>query len=204
MLGSPNSNTGTLLVLKPVSQNKEGEAIKPYFEISKKEGGTWLVEDDKSITEVRGNLVKADVVEEEYKGEKYFRIKLMLRDGDESYLVPFRLNIATRSLLNALSNLQSFDDVAISYYLSKAGFSTFSVNQSGERVSWKYELDEIPKADEVTLGKKKIKDYTKVDNFFIEVTRELSARLAKANNTPDKRGVAESEVEETTASGVGF
>lgn len=195
MLGSTNQSSGTLIVLKPTSKNKDGESVKPYFEISKKGPSGWEVEDNQNVSQVTGTLFKVAAIEEEWKGDKYFRIKLFLRDGNESYLIPFRLNIATRSLLNSLFSLESFENVSISYYQSKAGYDVYFVSQDDERVSWKYELSELPKPDEVSFKGKVIKDYTKLDQFYVEKTLELEAKIAKALGSTDKKAVAETEAD---------
>jgi len=196
MLGSSNKDNSVLIVLKPVSKLKTGEVVKPFFQISKKVGAKWEIDEDQSISEVTGDLSKVEAVEEEYQGDKYFRIKLYLRDGGETYLIPFRLNIATRGLLNALFSLETFKDVTISYYQSKAGYDVYSVSQDGKRVSWKFELSELPVPDEVTLRGKKIRDYTNLDNFYLEQVEELSQKVGKKNSSTNKQEVEETEVDE--------
>ena len=194
MLGSSNNNqTGTLIVLKPKSQNKDKEAVKPYFEINKKGDHGWASEDNQSISQVSGDLFKIDQKEQEWKGDKYFTVQVYVRDDEETYLLDLRLNMATRGLFNALLGLDTFKDVGVSYFRSKSGFDTFSVTQGGERVSWKYALDELPKVDSVTLGTKTIKDFSKLDNFFLEKLSELGERVAKASGATNKKAVAETE-----------
>ena len=104
MLQNKNEKSGKLLILKPVSKIN-GENVRPFFEISSKEGDKWVPSEDNSINSISGSLFKIEAVEEEYKGDKYFRVKAFIKDGDESYLIPFRMNIASRSLLNSFFNL---------------------------------------------------------------------------------------------------
>lgn len=194
MLGQQNNAHGSLIVLKPVSRTKEGTEVNPYFQISRKNTDKWEIQDDQSISSVTGDLTKVEVAEEEYKGDSYFRVKFYLRDGDESYLIPFRFNISTRSLVNAILNLEEFTDVNISYFRSKSGYDTFAVKQNGNRVSWKYELDEIPSAKEVVFQKKKVKDYSDVDAFYVEKLQEFAEKLGKSTNAVSKSNVEETEV----------
>jgi len=196
MLASTQNSNSVLLVLKPKSKSSTGEKVKPYFEISKKEGKEWKIVDDQTISSITGDLSKVEVVEEEWQGDKYFRVKLFLRDGDESYLVPLRLSIASRSLLNSLFSLEDFSNITIKYYQTATGYDAYFVSQNDERVAWKYDTSEIPAADEVTLGKKKIRDFTKVDSFYVEKVNELAQRLNKANSRPKSKDVEETVEEE--------
>lgn len=197
MLGKTNQSNSKLIVLKPVSKLKTGEKVKPFFQISSKENNAWSVSEDQSISQVTGDLVKVEASEEEYQGDKYFRVKLYLKDGGEVYLIPFRLNIATRGLLNSLFSLESFEDISISYYESKAGYDVFSATQGGSRVSWKYELSELPKPDEVILRGKVLRDYTALDNFYLEKLEELAGRVSAASGSTNKQEVAETNTEDS-------
>lgn len=174
-----NNNNGqpsNLLILKPVSK-VDGEKVKPYFEISKSENNKWVVQDDQSINNVTGNLYKIEAYEEEYKGDKYYRVRIYLKDADESYIVPCRMNIATRSLFNSLFNLNSFENISIRYYQTKSGYDAFYVSQNEEKVTWKYENDQLPAAQEVTFKGKTIRDFSDVDKFFVDKINELNDRV---------------------------
>lgn len=177
--------TGTLLILKPVSKIND-EKVRPFFEVSRSEGGKWVADTDQSINSITANLVKIEPYEEEFRGEKYYRVRIYLRDGDESYLLPCRMNIASRSLFNSLLNLKSFENVSIRYYLTKTGYDAFYVSQDGEKVTWKYENDDIPAATEVSYKGKTIRDFTNVDLFFVEKLNEfnnvLSGKSPKTTN----------------------
>jgi hypothetical protein len=178
MLGNKNEKTGTLLILKPVSK-VNGESVKPFFEISSKDVATnkWIPSTDNSINSISGSLFKIEAVEEEYKGDKYFRVKAIIKDKDESYLIPFRMNIATRSLLNSFFNLESFENISIRYYLSKAGYDSYYVTQNDEKVTWKFESSELPPPEEISFKGKIIRDFTKIDLFFVDQIKILNERI---------------------------
>jgi len=116
-------------------------------------------------------------VEEEYKGDKYFRVKAFIKDGDESYLIPFRMNIASRSLLNSFFNLESFDNISIRYYLSKTGYDSYYVTQNDNKATWKFESSELPSPEEITFKGKIIRDFTKIDMFFVEQIKILNDKI---------------------------
>ena len=178
MLGNKNEKTGTLLILKPVSK-VNGESVKPFFEVSSKNvaENKWVPSTDNSINSISGSLFKIEAVEEEYKGDKYFRVKAIIKDGDEAYLVPFRMNIATRSLLNSFFNLESFENISIRYYLSKAGYDSYYVTQNDEKVTWKFESSELPPPEEISFKGKIIRDFTKIDLFFVDQIKILNERI---------------------------
>jgi hypothetical protein len=178
MLGNKNEKTGTLLILKPVSK-VNGESVKPFFEVSSKDADTnkWIPSTDNSINSISGSLFKVEAVEEEYKGDKYFRVKAIIKDKDEAYLVPFRMNIATRSLLNSFFNLESFENISIRYYLSKAGYDSYYITQNDEKVTWKFESSELPPPEEISFKGKIIRDFTKIDLFFVDQIKILNERI---------------------------
>jgi hypothetical protein len=178
MLGNKNEKTGTLLILKPVSK-VNGESVKPFFEVSTKDVVTnkWIPSTDNSINSISGSLFKIEAVEEEYKGDKYFRVKAIIKDKDEAYLIPFRMNIATRSLLNSFFNLESFENISIRYYLSKAGYDSYYVTQNDEKVTWKFESSELPPPEEISFKGKIIRDFTKIDLFFVDQIKILNERI---------------------------
>ena len=195
MLQNKNEKSGKLLILKPVSKIN-GENVRPFFEISSKEGDKWVPSEDNSINSISGSLFKIEAVEEEYKGDKYFRVKAFIKDGDESYLVPFRMNIASRSLLNSFFNLESFDNISIRYYLSKTGYDSYYVTQNDSKVTWKFESSELPSPEEITFKGKIIRDFTKIDMFFVEQIKILNDKirlnLSNPTTTTNKESKSES------------
>jgi len=197
MLGNKNEKTGTLLILKPVSK-VNGESVKPFFEVSSKDAATnkWTPSTDASINSISGSLFKIEAVEEEYKGDKYFRVKAIIKDKDESYLIPFRMNIATRSLLNSFFNLESFENISIRYYLSKSGYDSYYVTQNDEKVTWKFESSELPPPEEISFKGKIIRDFTKIDLFFVDQIKILNERIksnpAKASEETETKSAVSS------------
>ena len=183
MLQNKNEKSGKLLILKPVSKIN-GENVRPFFEISSKEGDKWIASEDNSINSISGSLFKIEAVEEEYKGDKYFRVKAFIKDGDESYLVPFRMNIASRSLLNSFFNLESFDNISIRYYLSKTGYDSYYVTQNDTKVTWKFESSELPSPEESTFKGKTIRDFDKIDQFFVEQIKILNEKIKSSLSNP--------------------
>lgn len=198
-LTNKNNTNGPLFVLKPVSKNKDKKEVEPYFEISKSgDDGKFKVEDNQSINTVSGKLFKIEAKEDEYQGDKYYRARIFLRDGEEGYMLATRLNIAARSLINCLFSLEDFDsEISIKYYRSKAGYESFYVSQNGEKVGWKFEASEIPKPQEVSFRGKTIRDFTEVDAFFVDKIQLLNNKLSSVKNSPqEENGSYEEEQDE--------
>lgn len=168
-LGTGNSND-KLLIVKPIFQ-KDGEKVKPYFKVTKKEGDKWEVDESLTPTKVWGDLVKIECVDDEYKKKKFKKVKIFLKDHDEQevYLVDARMSLPVRFLLNNLFSLQDngdLTDIEISLYQNDNGYGVASLRQKGEMVPSKYNKEEVPEPKEVIINGNKEYDLTEVDNFF--------------------------------------
>ena len=126
---------------------------------------------------VSGDLVKVEHKTSEWEGTIFDNVSLTLQDSakNETYLIDFKLNMLTRSLLNSLFNLTAFQDVKLGLYTGKKDYPAIGVRQAGELVKWKYSLDEIPVAEEVTFKGRVMRDYSLVDSFYVEKIKELAA-----------------------------
>lgn len=178
-LGNKNQS-GELVSLKPVfPKSPEGDYGVPYFEVRRKTDGKWEKEED-GVSSVSGDITKIDVQDKSWKDEEYKEVALYLRDdnANESYVVNLRFNIATRSLFNALASLESFANVELTLYKDKTrGYGRYGLWQDGNLVKWKYSKEEVPAPVEVTVGKKKVVDYTDIDSFFEKELLKLSTTL---------------------------
>lgn len=174
-----NQNSGTLFILKFVTQDKDKKKVPPHFSVSEKVDGKWKV--TKEVTRVSGNLYKIDIKEAEFKGEKYNTVALYFKDGEEAYLVDFRMNLPARSVFNSLLSLDTFEDVSLTAYEGKNGYPAIGVWQgtqgNSKMVRWKYKLEELPAPETVKFKGKEMNDYTAVDNFFIKELSTLGAKL---------------------------
>ena len=94
------------------------------------------------------------------------------------------MNIASRSLLNSFFNLESFDNISIRYYLSKTGYDSYYVTQNDTKVTWKFESSELPSPEEITFKGKIIRDFTKIDMFFVEQIKVLNDKIKIALSNP--------------------
>ncbi len=179
-----NNNDGSkLYFLKFKSKNEKGEKVPIYIEVKEKGEGKEYVTVD-SVDSVSGDLSKITVTEYEWEGKPKKNVKLLFKDkkAKENYLLDLSFSMTSRGLFNGLLSLDSFNDIKIGVYTNKKGFPATSLEQAGERVSWKFALKDIPEV-ELTKNKKGevvSSDYSDVDAFFEEHLVELSERIAAA------------------------
>jgi hypothetical protein len=168
------------------TKDKDGNKVSPFFQISKLINGK-VEKTDETCTNLRGDLVKILVEDVEFKGVPGKRATLYLKDDSakELYVLKNSFRMDTRSLYNAILNLNAFKDVSISVYANKKGFPAFSLRQNEERVSWKYSLEELPEPEAVTFKGKQMKDFSSVDNFIADELIKLNSHLSgKKSETP--------------------
>lgn len=207
--GSGTGSNDKFLTFKPRDKDKDKNKISPRFLVSEKVDGKWVeVETKKPVTNVKGDLTKVEVVDNEPKDPKippYKSVRLFLRDAkaEELYLVDCRFNIATRNLFNSLIALETFNDVEISIYENKKGYTSFGVRQNGENVTWKFKLDELPKVEVLKDKKGAIKGYDS-DDLDAKFEEELLALAARVKDHPVVNDVPEDAEEVDSAEDIEF
>lgn len=187
----PNSSSN-LSILKIKVKNEAMQPVDPYFQVTKKVDGKWQVVST-SENFVSGQLTRLANKTTEYNGEKIQQVEALLQDGDEAFLLDLKFTLLNRGLINSFLSLTDLDTpVEISLYTSKSGYPSAAVRQNGELIRWKFSIDEQPKPEVVVFKGKEQRDYTPVDNFFIDKIDEFSAK-AKPSGGTAKAEPAESE-----------
>ena len=205
-----NQLSGNLIILRPVTRDKDKhELSEPRFDASEKVDEKWVLKD--TYSQVTGNIKSVDVHTEVYEGSEKHSVKIFLSDdtANETYLLDLRMNILNRSMLNALINLKSTENVNISLYKNKKGYNSSCVRQNGEMVGWKHDYKSLPVPVEILHPKTGVKiqsDYTEVDEFFLSETtswaKELGVFKAQGDQKPEEKSEnittpqSESEVED--------
>jgi hypothetical protein len=186
--GSKFERNDNIFFFSQKSKDKDGKKVAPFFEISRPNGDK-IEKLEETATEVGGTLIKVKVEEGEWQGSKTFSAKLYLKDESrkELYVVNTSFRMDSRSLYNGLINLETYDNVNISTYQTKKLFPAYSIKQNGNRVDWKYKIEELPEPITVMLKGKKVNDYTPIDEFFVKELNELAARLSgkKSESVPE-------------------
>lgn len=183
---SNNSSSGLvkpLTILKPETKNDKKEKVSPHFSVTKKIDGKWTKITD-TYTNVAGNLTRVELKEKTYQDTPYTEVLVYLDDGTESFMLDLRFTVASRNLFNMLANLQTGEDLKVSYYEAKNGYDRYSLRQGDELVGWKHSMDVLPKPIEVTFKGKTQRDYTPVDDFLKKELQELNDRINKGRKMP--------------------
>jgi hypothetical protein len=163
----------------------------PILSVQTKNGDKYVHVGD--FDRLSGNILKIDAKPGEYQGSKIYSASVVMEDGVDLYFLTIPFSFLGREILNKLLGLETFDNVEIAVYQSKAkeeGGKTYAkgtVQQNGERVSWKYENDQIPAVEKVMFKGKQQSDTTKADDFFENALKEFSKVVTewrKANPAP--------------------
>lgn len=191
-----NSGPATNLVfLRDVSSKSEkaeefkGKTGVPYFQISRKIDGKWTA-DGKEDT-FSGTLISVST-EKRYKEddekqkeliEKYgnpwvLKVEVADPDAGETYVWKTGFTIASRTAANSILGVNLGEGIQISTGKKKSGYDSFFIRKvtnghpEDKTVPWTYEPDSIPKALETTFKGKVMRDYTEVDEFYVEKIKE--------------------------------
>lgn len=185
-LGRKNSDqsNSTLIFLSPRTKDEKGEKADPHFLIRKKVDGEWVQAG--SVDRFSGNLSKIESKEIPLKkGGKMELITVTVEDPEteEKYVADFGFKVATRGLFNRLINLETFENIEISYWENDKGYDVLSLRQNNEPVKAKYTKEEIPQVQEVKLRGETVRDYILVDTFYKEELAALNDKIKVAPKT---------------------
>lgn len=205
---------GPLLFLSPRSKDKNKQDVPPHFEVGRVNAEGKIENDPNlTVTSVSGDLFKLEFKQREFEGNITEEAVFYLRDKSageqgESYRLPIRFGNTGRSLFNTLASLadgNDFSGLQIDYYRSKKGYDTYAVKQHGEKVSWKYELKDLPVALEIkhpVTGKVLQRDYSEVNSFLKAELQKIAEKVnsgttaAKAPEKPQAPAAEEKKDEE--------
>lgn len=188
MLGKPQNNSkNELIILKIATRDADKKDVPIHFEAKRRnENKEWVpYTTGQSIKDVSGSLTKVELYEKEWEGVVTPRVKLYLADNEaeQTYLLDLSYTMVARSLFNSILSLEDFDDVEIGVWDRKVEDKTYpsvSVKQRGEKVNWKFKIEEQPKIVKQTVGKKVVTDSSELDEFFKSHLGDLALRVAGA------------------------
>lgn len=192
--GTQQQNNSKLYILK-IKTEENKVPVAPHFEVLERNPDEsaeqkWIV--TRKETNVSGDLTKVETEKKNNPktGQEYDIIKLTLTDStsNEVFLFDFRFNLLTRSLFNALVNLDSFENVKISIYESKKGDKTYpaiALRQNEILIKWKYALTDLPAVEEIKDKKGEVvkRDYDDLNAFFLKELGEISEKVKAAPKT---------------------
>lgn len=196
-----NYSNDPLVFLSPRSKtkDKDGKSIeidKPFFEVGRVNPETTKIEKtEERPTEVSGDLSAIQFKTREFNGVSTAHTILFLKDTEskETYHMDLTGRISTRSLFNALLNLESPKGIKISIYRSKKGYESFGVEQNGVNVKWKYELKDLPQPEKIMNKKGEViqTDFSEVDAMFENGLKELAVKFGFSAGKKDEPAAKE-------------
>ena len=198
-----NYSNDPLVFLSPRSKtkDKDGKSVeidKPFFEVGRVNPETTKIEKtEERPTEVSGDLSGIQFKTREFNGVSTAHTILFLKDTEskETYHMDLTGRISTRSLFNALLNLESPKGIKISIYRSKKGYESFGVEQNGVNVKWKHELKDLPQPEKIMNKKGEViqTDYSEIDALFENGLKELAAKFGFSAGKKDAAEAAPAE-----------
>jgi hypothetical protein len=208
-----NSNSGPLIFLTPRKKDKDGKKCKPHFTVDRKDEAGEFIRDAETIQSIEGDLFRVEVRETEYNGEPSIEGVYYLRDDrandgqGEAYRVGIRFGVAGCGLVNRLASLTEggdFTGLKIDYYENKKGYDAYGLEKDGQRVEWRYSMDEQPKPEPIMHKGKLVKnDYSARNEFYKAELLAIAAALGQRAAAPhaadpaaDQGQVDESQVEQ--------
>ncbi len=171
---------------------KKDHAGDPWIGLEQKKGNDYV--EIKKVQWMSGWLSGAKTGSYEYEGKPVKTFELTLEDGIEKYVFQSSYNGLSRSLINSLLSTVNYGTLKISVYTSKKGYKSIGVELNGERLQWKYSIDEFK------AKTKEIKDeegeiikisYKELDAWLEEEFKKNVIPNCKSNPNPYVAPVAE-------------
>ncbi len=201
--GSGNYNSGPLYLLTPRIKNADGNKAKPHFTADTANEAGQLVRVDETYTRVAGDVFRAEVKTKKWNDGKKDRTSkdsvFYFRDPDAAYRLPLSSSRASRDLINRFATLLDsgdFTGLELDYYENKKGYDTYSLKQRGERVEWRYKLEELPPPIDILhpkTGEVEKRDYDDVDAFFEAIVIAIGDKLKEGRANQEAPAPAANE-----------
>lgn len=182
-MGASNSEQSktNFYALKAKTSDQDPAA---YFGHNTKQGDSWAITE--KFNTFSGHLTDIKHSTYQYEGETKNKVEFTLKDADgTTNILSANFSNLTYSLLNSLAGCNP-EKIEMNLSLGKAKvidgkmgkqYPSIWVKNNGEEVKWKYEFAAIPKATDVKVGNKTVKDDTKVVEFWIKVINEIKPKL---------------------------
>lgn len=167
-MGLSNRQGQQRTYLKIYSKEPGVDQKAAFFGKQAKVNDKWEVTE--RYTNISGRLTSIEHLTNTYKDEELNSVKFVIQDGDEAFHIQGSFGSLVYNILNTLASVNSFaGELAVNLYVNKNGYPSAFVTMDGERVGWKYTLDEVPEVKVVEVGKKKVRDSAQLEAFYIKV-----------------------------------
>ncbi len=182
---------------------KAGESV--HMTQSRPTGEKGKYEELENINSISGDLVKVETRTRQFEGKAKEEIKLWLKDqlaGEkgEMYVVSCGMNSIGRNIVNNLASVEGhIGNLRINVYTNKtSGMPALYMEHNGQKLSWKYQWEELSKY--VTKTTKKAKnekgvvvevtenDMFELDEFLLNIFKnEIAKKVDPSKQLKEKQ-----------------
>lgn len=181
-MGAKNQ-TGTRKTFFSLKAKTSDSDPTPYIGRQEKGDAGWHIAE--KFNAIEGRLVSIAHSSYEYQGEQKTKIIIGLDDGNEEMSLEGNFNSLVYSILNSLAGTNNLGNIEINVWLSKElvngkNFPKCAVKNDGDKTTWKYDWNNVPKAKDVKVGNKTYKDDSDVVEFWKKEVEGIAARIKVA------------------------
>ena len=178
------TNSPTYYV-KMLGTKKEDKDKPVIFAFSMKNQQTGDYEIREQSQDFEGTFTDLNVEEFEFEGKKKKVIKVVLHDGNFRYVLSLGFSMLGRSAINSLASIKEMGGILTltCYRNSKTGYPSLFLEYNGQRLEWKYSIDQLPKPKEVEFNGDVMKDYTAMNKLFEDEAKKIQALIKEQGVT---------------------
>ncbi len=177
-MGLSNSEQARTTYVKMFSKEPGTDNINAFFGMSEKVEGKWQT--TQRFDTVEGVLTGISVGEFTYQNDTKKTLKLVFSDNGERVQVESTFTFLTYNVINTLYGCKDLSkQIRIKLYVRRGDkdMPAAYIECGGERASWAFEPNQLPKPARVTVGKKEVIDDTEVVEFYERLVNEIASRI---------------------------
>lgn len=179
--------------------NESGGGSGKYANFKEGKIKTKIDGEEKIFTTLTGLITSVWTTEEQYQGKDYTKINVQIEHNDDTTILGFPMSSGYgNSFCRFLPSINIEEESAISGVTQtdkvdpNRKYGRLFIAQGGENLKWFYSEkagneNKIPAVEEKKVGKQKVKDYTKREEFFAKLIHAFDKKLQKAYGEKEKK-----------------
>lgn len=174
-MGAKNSEHTSATFWKMSAKTSDG-AVPGFYKGIKQVDGKYEFKST-MFNEMFGRVVSIEHSTYEHNSEIKHQFKLKMLDNEGAVdLIQFGFNSASYSLLNTLAGSDISKEITMNIWSKDVGSQTYAqigVKVGGEKGTWAYKPEELPKAETAEVFGKTVKNEEPVINFWVNVIENV-------------------------------
>lgn len=156
-----------------------------YFDFVKKVNDEYV--SDGHEQDFSGTLTNISIISKDFEDVKDVKyLRLVVEDGVESYIFDTKLFSGIgRNLMNSIPSIENFGHIMFKCYKNKRSYGQIYIESNGERVNWKFGMDELPEVRRVVVNGDTINDYNDINQFLLPHLNEAIERIKEQAPKPE-------------------